>query len=351
MAATDISAAPRAAAGRRPSLHLGRARPLLRRLVFYVITAWIAVTFNFLIPRLMPGNAVDSVLSRLQGNGPVTPRAIHALELAFGLHTHQTPLQQYVGYLGSVVQGNFGTSIYYYPSSVASVIGNSLPWTVALVGVSTIIAFVLGTALGVLAGWKRGSRLDALVPAGTLLSAMPYFWVGLILISVFATSLHWLPFFGGSSSGATPSFTLSFLGNAAYHAILPGVTIVVSAIGGWLLGMRNMVVSILAEDYIVLAEAKGLPSRRVIGAYVTRNAILPNISGFALSLGFVVAGSIVTEVVFNYPGIGNILFQAVSARDYPLMQGIFLIITLVVLLANLFADAVYVLLDPRTREA
>jgi peptide/nickel transport system permease protein len=148
----------------------------------------------------------------------------------------------------------------------------------------------------------------------------------------------------------SPSFSWSFLANAADHAILPAGSIVIAAFGGWLLSMRNMVVSILAEDYILLAEAKGLPSRRVIGAYVTRNAILPNISGFALSLGFVVGGSVVTEVVFNYPGIGNILYQAVSARDYPLMQAIFLIITFVVLLANLAADVAYVILDPRTRE-
>jgi peptide/nickel transport system permease protein len=148
----------------------------------------------------------------------------------------------------------------------------------------------------------------------------------------------------------SPSFSWSFLGNAADHAILPAASIVIAAFGGWLLSMRNMVVSILAEDYILLAEAKGLPSRRVLSAYVTRNAILPNLSGFALSLGFVVGGSVVTEVVFNYPGIGNILYQAVTSRDYPLMQAIFLIITLVVLLANLAADVAYVILDPRTRE-
>lgn len=329
---------------------LSRARPLLRRLVFYLVTAWVAVTLNFAIPRLMPGNAVDSVLARLQGTGPITPRAIHALEAQFGLHTSQSIIAQYFGYLGNVLHGNFGTSLYYYPSSVASVIAQSLPWTLVLVGLSTVIAFVIGTGLGVAAGWRRGSWLDSFVPMGTLLSAMPYFWVGLILISVFATTWHVLPFYGGATAGVSPSFSLSFLANAADHAILPAASIVIAAFGGWLLSMRNMVVSILAEDYILLAEAKGLPSRRVISAYVSRNAILPNISGFALSLGFVVGGSVVTEVVFNYPGIGNILYQAVSSRDYPLMQAIFLIITLVVLLANLAADVAYVILDPRTRE-
>lgn len=327
-----------------------RLRPLFRRLIFYAITAWAAITFDFVLPRLMPGNAAESVLSRMEGSGPITPQAMKALELQFGLKTKESILGQYFGYLNQIVHWHLGTSIYYYPSSVSSVIGECLPWTLVLVGTTTVIAFVVGTTLGVAAGWKRGSWLDNLVPAGTLLSAMPYFWVALILISIFATTWHLFPFFGGDTAGTSPALTWSFVGDAAYHAVLPGLTIVISAFGGWLLSMRNMVVSILDEDYIVLAEAKGLPSRRVVGAYVARNAILPNISGFAISLGFVVAGAIVMEVVFSYPGIGDVLYQAVGARDYPLMQGIFLIITLVVLLANFAADVVYVLLDPRTRE-
>ncbi|MBO0802164.1 MAG: ABC transporter permease [Nocardiopsaceae bacterium] len=299
---------------------------------------------------MMPGNAVESVLSRLEGSGPITPQAIHAMTLAFGLKTNQSLFQQYAGYISDIFHGNLGTSINYYPSSVGSVIAGSLPWTVVLVGLSTVIAFVIGTGLGTLAGWLKGSWLDGLVPFTTLLSGMPYFWFGLILISVFAVGLRVLPFNGGVGDGISPSFTMSFFASAAQHAVLPAATIVVSAIGGWLLGMRNMVVSVLASDYIVLAEAKGLPRRRIVAAYVARNAILPSVAGFALALGFVVAGSIVTEVVFGYPGIGDVLYIAVTSRDYPLMQGIFLIITLVVLLANLLADIVYVFLDPRTSE-
>jgi peptide/nickel transport system permease protein len=327
-----------------------RLTVLLRRLFFYLVTAWIALTLNFFLPRMMPGNAVDSVLARLQGSGPITPRAIHAMTLAFGLDTNQSLIQQYVGYVADVFHGNLGTSINYYPSSVTSIIAQSLPWTVVLVGLSTIIAFVIGTGLGVLAGWRRGTWLDGLVPFTTLLSGMPYFWVGLILISVFATGLRLLPFDGGAGQGINPAFSATFFASAAQHAILPAITIVISAVGGWLLGMRNMVVSVLSSDYIVLAEAKGLRRGRVVSAYVARNAILPSVAGFALALGFVVAGSIVTEVVFGYPGIGDVLYIAVTSRDYPLMQGIFLIITLVVLLANLLADIVYVFLDPRTSE-
>jgi peptide/nickel transport system permease protein len=327
-----------------------RIRVLSRRIVFYLVTAWIALTLNFFLPRMMPGNAVDSVLSRLEGSGPVTPRAVQAMTLAFGLKTNQSLWQQYVGYLSNVFHGNLGTSINYYPSSVASVIMSSLPWTVVLVGLATVLAFVIGTGLGILAGWKRGSWLDGLVPFTTLLSGMPYFWVGLILISVFAVGMPVLPFYGGAGANMSPSFSGAFLASAAEHAILPAATIIISAVGGWLLGMRNMVVSVLSSDYIVLAEAKGLPRTRVVMAYVARNAILPSVAGFALALGFVVAGSIVTEVVFGYPGIGDILYISVTSRDYPLMQGIFLIITIVVLVANLLADIAYVFLDPRTSE-
>jgi peptide/nickel transport system permease protein len=328
---------------------MARARILGRRIFFYLVTAWIALTLNFFIPRLMPGNAVQAALARLEGSGPLTPRAIHAMTVAFGLQTNQSLLGQYGSYIADVFRGELGTSINYYPSSVASVIDGSLPWTLVLVGLSTIIAFLLGTGLGTLAGWKRGTWLDGLVPFTTLLSAMPYFWVGLILITIFSTGLNLLPFNGGSS-GVAVGFSGAFLASAAEHAILPATTIVISAVGGWLLGMRNMVVSVLSQDYIVLAEAKGLPRRRVVAAYVARNAILPSVAGFALALGFVVAGSIVTEVVFGYPGIGDVLYTAVTSRDYPLMQGIFLIITFTVLLANLLADIAYVFLDPRTSE-
>jgi peptide/nickel transport system permease protein len=328
-----------------------RAKTLGRRVFFYLVTAWIAITINFFLPRVMPGNAVQSVLGRLEGSGPVTPRAIAAMTAAFGLNTKESLAGQYFDYLGNLFHGNLGISINYFPSSVASIIASSLPWTLVLVGLSTIFAFVLGTGLGVVAGWRRGSILDGLVPLTTFLSAMPYFWVGLILIAVLAIKWPILPFEGGSASTVTPGLNGAFIGSALQHAVLPALTIVVSAIGGWLLGMRNMVVSVLSNDYIVLAEAKGLSRRRIIGSYVTRNAILPNVAGFALALGFVVAGSIVTEVTFGYPGIGDVLYIAVTSRDYPLMQGIFLIITLVVLVACLLADIVYVVLDPRTSEA
>lgn len=327
-----------------------RWRLLSRRLAFYVVTAWLAVTLNFAIPRLMPGNAVEAILSRLEGSGPVTPRALHALTLQFGVGTSTSIFHQYLGYLGDIVHGNLGISLTYFPEPVSSLIAQSLPWTLVLVGVATVIAFLLGTGLGLLVGLRRGSWLDSFVPVTTLLTAMPYFWIGLVLISIFSITFGLLPFDGGASPGLTPAFTAQFIGDAARHAILPATTIILASIGGWLIGMRNMVVGVLSEDYVVLAQAKGLPRLRIALAYVARNAVLPNVASFALSLGFVVAGSVVTEVAFSYPGIGDLLYNAVTGRDYPLMQGIFLVITFVVLLANLLADLAYVVLDPRTEE-
>jgi peptide/nickel transport system permease protein len=209
---------------------------------------------------------------------------------------------------------------------------------------------VLGTLLGVVLAWNRGSWRDAVLPISTFLSSIPYFWFGLVMLLLFSEHAHVFPASGGFSADTTIGFSGSFISSAAYHAVLPALTIVAASIGGWILGMRNMVLTTMSEDYVLLAQAKGLSSRRVMFMYAARNAILPSVANFAMSLGFVVSGAILTEVVFSYPGIGYVLFQAVSNEDYPLMQGIFLVITFAVLVANLLADVVYVSLDPRTRQ-
>jgi peptide/nickel transport system permease protein len=323
-------------------------RFILRRLGFYVLTAWIAITINFLIPRLMPGNPVELVFARIKRQA--TPAAIHAFSVAFGVNTKQSLLSQYFAYLGQLLHGNLGVSITYFPSSVSSVIRASIPWTLGLIGLATVMSFVLGTLVGMISAWRRGSWVDALLPATAFLSALPYFWLGLLVLYVFSVKLGWFPLSGGSSPTTVPGWNWSFIASVIYHGTLPAATIIVSSIAGWLLGMRNVMIGTLAEDYVLLAEAKGLRRRRVLFNYAARNAILPNIATFALSLGFIVGGAILTEIVFSYPGIGYVLYQAVSNEDYPLMQGLFLIITIMVLLANLAADACYVLLDPRTRE-
>ncbi|MFS0894562.1 ABC transporter permease [Microbacterium sp. 179-I 3D3 NHS] len=322
-------------------------RVLLRRGLFYLITAFAAITINFFLPRMMPGDPIERMLTRFQGK--LSPEAVYALRELFG--QGDTNLwNQYWQYWGDIFTGDLGVSISAYPSPVSTMILQGLPWTLSLIGICTVLSFIIGVGLGMLVGWRRGSWLDGLVPATTFISSIPYFWFGLIMVYVFAVLLRWFPLSGGYQPGLTPGFSLEFIGSVISYGMLPAITIIVSSIGGWLLGMRNMMVTTLSEDYVLLAQAKGLRTGRVMSTYAGRNAVLPSLASFAMSLGFLVGGSIVTEVVFNYPGLGYTLFQAVQQQDYPLMQGIFLVITITVLVANLVADFAYVMLDPRTRQ-
>jgi peptide/nickel transport system permease protein len=323
---------------------------LLRKLGFYVVALWAAITVNFFIPRLMPGDPVDIMLSKLGQRGPVTPETRRSIEALLGTDSHRSLLSQYGDYLQSIASGKLGVSVAFFPAPVSSIIGQTLPWTIGLIGLATVISFAFGILLGTVAGWKRGSRLDSLVPVTTMFQSVPYFWLALILLFVFGSTLSLFPLNGGYDVyNAAPGWNATFLGSVAYYGTLPALTIVISSLGGWMLGMRNMMVSTLSEDYMVTAEAKGLRPGRIMRTYAARNAILPSVSGFAISLGFVVAGSIVTEAVFSYPGIGSALLQAVTSNDYALMQGIFLVITLSVLGANLLVDLLYSVIDPRTR--
>jgi peptide/nickel transport system permease protein len=319
-----------------------------RRIGFYLLAAWAAITINFLLPRMMPGNPVEVLLARLKGH--LSPQATRALMIEFGLNHQASLAREYVTYLNQLAHGQLGISITYFPTPVSTVIGEALPWTVILIGFATVVSFVVGTALGIVIGWKRGSRLDVLLPATTFFSAVPYFWLALLAVLLFGFVLKWFPTSGGYGLTNTIGFNLPFIESAVSHAVLPAVTIIVASIAGWLLSMRNMMVSVLGEDYVALAEAKGLSSRRIMMTYGARNAILPNVANFALSLGFVVSGAILTEAVFSYPGVGYLLYEAVSNEDFPLAQAIFLVITVAVLLANLFADIIYGLLDPRARQ-
>ena len=322
-------------------------RVIVRRLLFYIVTAILAVTVTFFIPRLMPGNPVEAVLAHLQGN--VTPGTIRSLELQYGLDSPQGLWGQYMTFWVHLVHGNLGVSTSYYPSSVTSVIRSAIPWTIGLVGLATVISFVLGTVIGVLVAWRRGTWLDSLLPVTTFFQAAPYFFVAFIALDVFATRLGWFPTGRAYGQLDFPGWNAAYVGDVLDHAILPAATIVLCSAAGWIVGMRNVMVTTMDEDYVLVAQAKGLSKRRVIW-YAARNAILPSVSGFSLAIGFVVSGALLTEIVFSYPGLGWIMLQAVAGRDYPLLQGIFLIITFAVLLANLAADSVYVFLDPRTRQ-
>jgi peptide/nickel transport system permease protein len=312
-------------------------RYALRRLGFFVVTLWIALTLNFLLPRLMPGNPALAMMSKFHGE--LSPKALNALEILFGVNTKESLLSQYFGYLHQILTGNFGTSLSQYPASVTSVIGSGIWWTLGLVGVATVLAFLLGTGLGIVSAWRRGSKLDSIVPPTFVItSAIPYFWIAMVMVLIFGLTLHWFP-----------GLNLTFFQDVLSHAFLPAITLLITTIGTWILTMRNTMITTLAEDYVRMARAKGLPNRRIMLDYAARNAILPNLTGFAMSLGFVVSGAILIEYVFNYPGVGFMLLQAVSSEDYPLMQGLFLLITVAVLFAILVADVLTALLDPRTR--
>jgi peptide/nickel transport system permease protein len=324
-------------------------RYLARKLGFYLVAAWVAITLNFFLPRLIPGNPVEIILARQAHQGGLPPPGeAKQLTLLLGLGSGNI-FQKYWQYLDSLAHLRLGLSIYDFPAPVSTVLRQSIAWTVILVGTATVISFIVGISLGVLAGWKRGTWLDSVVPSTTFLTAMPYFWLALLLVYVFTQISHLLPGSAGYDPSLNVGFNGPFIGSAIQHSFLPALTIVLSSIGGWLLGMRNMMVSTLSDDYVVAAEAKGLKSSRVMIGYAARNAVLPSLSGFAISLGFVVSGAIVMEQVFNYPGIGNILYQAVINDDYALMQGVFLVITLTVLGANLIVDLLYGVIDPRTR--
>jgi peptide/nickel transport system permease protein len=323
-------------------------RMMTRRISLYVVTAIVAITVNFFIPRLMPGNPALAVLGRVQAQE--SKQAIAALELQYGVQTRTGLWGQYVQYWNHLLHGNLGTSLNFYPASVGGLIRAALPWTIGLVGMATVISFVLGTLLGVAVAWRRGTWLDGLLPAMTFFQAAPYFFVAILAVALFATKLGWFPPNSGyDTTTLNPGFNWPFLSSVLDHAALPAFTIVIASIAGWIIGMRNMMITTMDEDYVLLAEAKGLPSRRVI-SYAARNALLPSVAGFSLAIGFIVSGALLTEIVFSYPGVGYLLFTAIGSDDYPLLQGIFLIITLAVLLANLAADFVYAFLDPRTRQ-
>jgi peptide/nickel transport system permease protein len=323
---------------------------LRRKLLFYLVAVWAAITLNFLIPRLVKGDPVTAFLARTQNSTPMPASARRALELQFGV-THDPLWVQYWHYLVNLAHGELGVSITYYPAPVTQVIRQALPWTVVMVGVATLISVLLGLTLGMLAGWRRGTWLDGLIPATTFLAGIPYFWLALVLLYVFGGVLTWLPLNSGYSYDTTIGWNGPFLRSAIFHAILPAGSIVVASIAGWMLGMRNMMVSTMAEDYVITAEAKGLSRRRIMLHYAARNAVLPSVAGFAVALGFVVSGAIATEIVFSYPGIGTNLLSAVQNSDYPLLQGIFLVISLSVLAANFIVDLLYAVIDPRTRQA
>jgi peptide/nickel transport system permease protein len=320
---------------------------ILRRLGFYLVAAWTSVTLNFFLPRMMPGDPASAIFARFQGQA--RPEQVEAMKKAYGLSDDPLP-RQYLTYLSHVLRGDFGTSISSFPSSVIDVIGTGLQWTLLLGGIALVLSFLIGNLLGILGAWRRGGMVDSVLPPLLIfIGSFPYFWLATLALFFLSFELNWFPLRHAYADSLSPAWTFTFIRSVLTHLILPAGSIVLVSVGGWMLGMRNAMISTLAEDYITMAQAKGLSQGRIMFNYAARNALLPNVTAFGMALGFVISGALLTEIVFSYPGLGYQLLTSVRNLDYPLMQGLFLMITFAVLGANLLVDLLYVRLDPRVR--
>ena len=354
-ASTDDSPAGEArrrASGSRASRLAGLVY-LRQRLVLYAIVAVASVLLNFILPRFMPGDPATQMIREITNKTGAPPSGyqIRLIKARYG-DPDRPVLLQFWDYITQLVQGDLGQSAQYFPISVNELIGRALPWTLYLAIVSTVLGWIVGTYLGARLGWRPGRRLDAIVtPLSMFFSSIPAFWLGLLIVWYFAYMKGWFPNQGAYNNSLAIDFTSpDFYLSALYHSALPFVTLVVVGFARWLFSMRNMMITTVNEDYVQLARAKGLPENRVRNRYAARNALLPNFTGLAQSMGGALTAVILAETVFIYPGIGSLLTGAQAARDFPVMQGVMLMVIFASLLFNFIADSVYVILDPRTRE-
>ena len=323
-----------------------------RRLVFYVFAIWVALTINFLLPRLMPGSPISGLLAHLNPSQlAANPGIVQTYEALLG-GGHHSIWHDYVTYLGRVAHFDFGLSTSNYPTPVSEVIGRTLPYSIFLVGVAFLLSFVIGTAVGMVAAWRRGHFVDSvIVPGFMVLAAFPAFFTSLLGLYIFGLKLHWFPIQHAYDSGLSPGLNWTFLSSAFRHAQLPMLVIIGAFAGGWVLNMRTVMINTISEDYVTLAQAKGLRDRRVMTRYAGRNAILPPLNGFAALFASAVGGLVFIEYVFSYPGAGLTLQQAVLGNDYPLAQALLVVLSVCVILANLLMDVLNLVLDPRLRAA
>jgi peptide/nickel transport system permease protein len=327
-------------------------RYLVGRTLQLVLIVFIAVTINFILPRLIPGDPVETALATkiaVSGNVSVDVEKVAAAYRAkFGLD--QPFWRQYLNYWGDIFRFDLGVSLVNFPATVISQIRSALPWTLGLLIAATLIAFGLGSLVGALLGWPRTPAIfHLLVSPLMLLSTIPFFLLGIILLSLFAVEFPIFPPGGGFSPTLIPGFNLRTALDILAHSLLPLLSLVLGGIGAWALGMRAMMISVMGEDYITFAEAKGLPSRRIFLMYGMRNALLPQMTQLALALGGVIGGAVLVEALFSYPGIGTLLFAAIAGKDYFVIQGIVLILILALAVALFVIDLIYPLLDPRIR--
>ncbi len=321
-------------------------RYLATRSGYAVLTSAIALVINFLLPRLVPGNPVYTIL--LTKYHYLPPNQIKLLESEFGLQNPNL-WYQFQRYIIELFHGNLGISYYYFPATVSHVIATHLPWTLFLLGTATAISSIVGVIIGKYIGWHSGTKKETAISAMFMgLTSIPFFWIAVIFQLVFALYItHILPIAGAYSITLVPSWNLAFIESVLRHSILPIFTLVLVSFPGFSLTMRNTMVNQNKEDYLTLAKAKGIPERLIVKKYAARNAVLPVATHIVLAFGYVVAGAFFVEVVFSYPGIGYALYVAVTSLDYPLVDGIFLVITLTVIIANFIADILYAYLDPR----
>ena len=323
---------------------------IAKRIGTFLLIVWLAATLNFFLPRLGGENPVAQKLMQTAALGGNLHAGMHEMveeyQAKFGL---DRPLwSQYLTYLADTSRFDFNYSIASFPRKVVDMILEGLPWTIALLAVTTAIAFVVGNLLGALLAWPGAPGwLQYVMPPLMALTAVPFFLLGLMLVYVVGFSLQWLPIYGGYTAGSIPQWSLAFAIDVVEHAILPALAIILGSIGFWALGMRAMMVTNLGEDHVVFAEAKGLQRRTIFFHYGVRNAMLPQATALALVLGQLVSGAVLVEIIFGYPGIGTVLFQAIKGSDFFVVQGIVFILIIAIGLATLILDLVYPLLDPR----
>ncbi len=346
------------AVSRRPSLGslLKRIAShfLVQRLAKALFTIWFVTSLTFFLIRLMPSNPVEVYINELILNyGLPYAEARDQAASLFALDLDAPLWKQYLDYMVNLVHGNLGTSLRSPGTTVTSIIVTFLPWTIFSVGLGLVISFTVGVALGMIMAYKRDAFWEPILSGvASTLSAIPNYIIGIVLLVYLGVYWGLVPIHqmrGSRSPGIEPGFTLVFIKDVLFHAALPIATYVLATIGGWMLSMKSSTLSTLGEDYVTVARARGLPERRITTAYVGRNAMLPLVTQLLISIGFIVGGSILIESIFVYQGIGLRLLEALNNRDYPLMQGIFLIITISVVVSNLLADFVYGWLDPRVR--
>jgi peptide/nickel transport system permease protein len=325
-------------------------RYVLSRFGLLILVIWTAVTINFLIPKMTPRNPLrEKLLEQASRSGYIEEgfdEMVAAYEAKFGLD--QPLWKQYINYMRDVIRGDLGYSIANYPKTVWELVKTALPWTLGLLAVTTLVSFFLGTLLGALMAWPKSSNfVKYVVPNFLILGAIPAYLIALILIYFISFKWQWLPLAGGYKLGTVPSLSANFALDVLKHSLLPAVAIVLTSMGGWVIGMRGMMVTVQGEDYMTFGEAKGLKDGRLFNRYGIRNAILPQVTGLALAFSTLVSGSVLVELVFQYPGVGTLLARAINQLDYWMIYGINLIIIVSIAIAMFVMDMIYPLLDPR----